>query len=92
MLLISIFTSSRYGCAPVALFDCKIEHRVSEGMDGIRATIQDEARRSQWVIIATDNDREGENIGYEIIDACKEGRGRSALVFIHMGTNLPVIS
>ena len=42
-------------------------------MDGIRATIQDEARRSQWVIIATDNDREGENIGFEIIDACKEG-------------------
>ena len=35
-------------------------------------TIEREARWAKWVIIWTDCDREGENIGFEIIDVCKQ--------------------
>ena len=34
-------------------------------------TIEREARWAKWVIIWTDCDREGENIGFEIIDVCR---------------------
>lgn len=37
----------------------------------IKLTLEREVRRAQWLIIWTDCDREGENIGYEIIDVCK---------------------
>ena len=32
------------------------------------------ARMSEKLLIATDNDREGENIGFEIIGVCRKGR------------------
>lgn len=36
-------------------------------------TLEKETRQCQALIIWTDCDREGENIGFEIIDVCKAG-------------------
>lgn len=38
-----------------------------------KRTLQSLARHCRLLIIATDNDREGESIGYEIIDVCSQG-------------------
>ncbi len=38
-----------------------------------KAYLKKLAAHSDWLIIATDNDREGENIGFEIINICREG-------------------
>ena len=66
-------TARRYAVPPLALFDCPVEHKVTDSNKNVAATLKDEARRNDIVIIATDNDREGENIGFEIIDICREG-------------------
>jgi DNA topoisomerase IA len=38
-----------------------------------QADLKRSAKRSDWLLIATDNDREGENIGMEIVEVCKQG-------------------
>lgn len=39
----------------------------------LQRTLEREARGCQKLVIWTDGDREGENIGFEIIDVCKAG-------------------
>lgn len=39
----------------------------------VQRTLEKEARQCQALVIWTDCDREGENIGFEIIDVCKAG-------------------
>ena len=34
-------------------------------------TLEREAKKAAWLIIWTDCDREGENIGYEVIEVCQ---------------------
>ena len=34
-------------------------------------TLEREAKKAAWLIIWTDGDREGENIGFEIIQVCQ---------------------
>ena len=59
-------------CQAVQLFDlpvtkmCRDESNVK-----IKRTLEREAKAAKWLIIWTDCDREGENIGFEIIDVCK---------------------
>eukprot|EP00794_Sanderia_malayensis_P009161 gene9161-10134_t len=48
------------GCPPSALFNAPVER-----------TLEREIRKCQTLIIWTDGDREGENIGFEIIEVCK---------------------
>lgn len=57
-------------CDPLVLFDAPIEKTCHENYQPIRQTLQQEARNVQALIIWTDCDREGENIGYEVIDTC----------------------
>lgn len=51
-------------------------------------TLEKEARQCQALVIWTDCDREGENIGFEIIDVCKAG---DLLFFIVVGVLLVVL-
>lgn len=62
-------------CPAVQLFDlpvtkmCRDDQNTSNTK--IKRTLEREAKAAKWLIIWTDCDREGENIGFEIIDVCK---------------------
>ncbi|KAH8274166.1 hypothetical protein KR044_013327 [Drosophila immigrans] len=56
---------------PRSLFDAPIRKTVGEDYQGIKRTLEREIRGCQGLIIWTDCDREGENIGYEIIEVCR---------------------
>ncbi|KAL4658388.1 DNA topoisomerase 3-alpha [Arapaima gigas] len=60
-----------HSCNPVSLFDAEVEKYCLQNCFPIKRTLEKEARQSQALIIWTDCDREGENIGFEIIDVCK---------------------
>ena len=61
-----------HSCPPAQLFDLPISKscRDKSGLD-IKKTLEREAKWAKTLIIWTDCDREGENIGFEIIDVCK---------------------
>ncbi|KAJ8319013.1 hypothetical protein KUTeg_004104 [Tegillarca granosa] len=61
----------RYSCSPVALFDVQVEKYCPQDFIDIKRTLEREIRGCQKLIIWTDGDREGENIGFEIIQVCK---------------------
>uniref|UniRef100_A0A8C9QXU3 DNA topoisomerase n=1 Tax=Scleropages formosus TaxID=113540 RepID=A0A8C9QXU3_SCLFO len=65
------FLHCRHSCNPVLLFDAEVEKYCPENSVPIKRTLESEARQSQALIIWTDCDREGENIGFEVIDVCK---------------------
>lgn len=60
-----------HSCNPVLLFDAEVEKYCPDNMTQIKRTLEKEVRQCQALIIWTDCDREGENIGFEIIDVCK---------------------
>lgn len=71
------FTASHqkwYSCAPVALFSAPVAKFVGENYLPIKRTLEREVRGCQVLIIWTDCDREGENIGFEVIDVCQSIR------------------
>lgn len=58
-------------CQPSQLFDAPIrEEVITSSGKAIKRTLEREAPRCQALIIWTDGDREGENIGFEIIRVC----------------------
>ncbi|KAK9508812.1 hypothetical protein O3M35_006277 [Rhynocoris fuscipes] len=59
-------------CSPEELFDAPVQKACSQDFIDIKKTLENEARNSSKLIIWTDCDREGENIGFEIIDTCKK--------------------
>ncbi|KAM7352037.1 topoisomerase 3-alpha [Cochliomyia hominivorax] len=56
---------------PQSLFDAPVRKACSENFAAIKKTLEREVRSCQGLIIWTDCDREGENIGFEIIDVCR---------------------
>ncbi|KAE8747194.1 hypothetical protein FOCC_FOCC006060 [Frankliniella occidentalis] len=58
------------GCNPLSLFDAPVVRYCPKDYENIKRTIEREVRSCQMLIIWTDCDREGENIGFEIIDTC----------------------
>lgn len=56
---------------PVALFDAPIQKYCPNDYQNIKKTLEEETRKSQYLIIWTDCDREGENIGFEVIQVCQ---------------------
>ncbi|GFT86693.1 DNA topoisomerase 3-alpha [Trichonephila clavipes] len=59
-------------CNPVVLFEAPIVTQCLPDYEGIKHTLESEVRSCQYLIIWTDGDREGENIGFEIIEVCKK--------------------
>ncbi|KAI3900876.1 hypothetical protein MKW92_037886 [Papaver armeniacum] len=57
-------------CDPVNLYELPIRKFVPDDKLDIKRTLEEEARRCDWLILWLDCDREGENIAYEVIDVC----------------------
>lgn len=63
---------SWHGCSPLELFDAPLAKSCSqESYIKIKKTLEREILKCDALIIWTDCDREGENIGFEIIQVCK---------------------
>ncbi|ODN03898.1 DNA topoisomerase 3-alpha [Orchesella cincta] len=61
-----------HSCDPVELFDAPVVKNCREdNMKNIQQTLEQQAAYHQVLIIWTDCDREGENIGYEVISVCQ---------------------
>nr|XP_060642771.1 DNA topoisomerase 3-alpha isoform X1 [Anolis sagrei ordinatus] len=60
-----------HSCNPLVLFDAEIEKFCPENYLDIKRTLEREVQQCQALVIWTDCDREGENIGFEVIDVCK---------------------
>jgi hypothetical protein len=58
------------------LFHLKQEERLTIQLCWLQKNLLKFARLADKLLIATDNDREGENIGFEIISVCRSGAGR----------------
>ncbi|XP_072794621.1 DNA topoisomerase 3-alpha isoform X1 [Vicugna pacos] len=58
-------------CNPLVLFEAGIEKYCPENFVDIKKTLERETRQCQALVIWTDCDREGENIGFEIIHVCR---------------------
>ncbi|XP_059126802.1 DNA topoisomerase 3-alpha isoform X1 [Peromyscus eremicus] len=60
-----------HSCNPLVLFEAEIEKYCPENFIDIKKTLERETQHCQALVIWTDCDREGENIGFEIIHVCK---------------------
>ncbi|CAD1480133.1 unnamed protein product [Heterotrigona itama] len=61
-----------HGCHPLTLFDAPVVKKCSEeNFIKIKKTLEKEIKKCSALIIWTDCDREGENIGFEIIEVCR---------------------
>lgn len=58
-------------CNPEQLFEAPVVKTCSDDYIKIRKTLEREVRSCNGLIIWTDCDREGENIGFEIIEVCR---------------------
>ncbi|CAH1389834.1 unnamed protein product [Nezara viridula] len=57
-------------CSPESLFSAPVIKSCSPDFERIKKTLESQCRSCNVLIIWTDCDREGENIGFEIIDTC----------------------
>lgn len=60
-----------HSCDPADLFRAPVRKFVPEDKLDIKRTLEEEARRCQWLVLWLDCDREGENIAYEVIEVCR---------------------
>ncbi|GAB6030256.1 DNA topoisomerase 3-alpha [Chamberlinius hualienensis] len=63
-------------CSPIELFSAPVHKSCSKDYLPIKETLEREIRGCQVLVIWTDCDREGENIGYEVIDVCTKFKPR----------------
>ncbi|XP_042412626.1 DNA topoisomerase 3-alpha-like [Zingiber officinale] len=59
-----------HSCDPVDLYNAPVRKFVPEDKLDIRKTLEEEARKCQWLVLWLDCDREGENIAFEVIEVC----------------------
>ncbi|XVF61075.1 hypothetical protein PTKIN_Ptkin08bG0100100 [Pterospermum kingtungense] len=60
-----------HSCDPADLYQAPVRKFVPEDKVDIKRTLEEEARRCQWLVLWLDCDREGENIAFEVIDVCR---------------------
>lgn len=63
-----------YSCDPISLFDAPLHVAVPADFKSIERNLLTEARTADTLMIWTDCDREGENIGWEIMSVCRKAR------------------
>ncbi|ORX77674.1 prokaryotic type I DNA topoisomerase [Anaeromyces robustus] len=68
----SVQYKSWFKCQPIQLFEAPIVKNVYKHAEHVADNLRKESRNAQKLIIWTDCDREGENIGSEISDVCRE--------------------
>ena len=62
-----------YSCEPIQLFELPVTKSCREdSMINIKRTLERESRDARLLIIWTDCDREGENIGMEVVSVCRD--------------------
>ncbi|PWA75282.1 topoisomerase 3alpha [Artemisia annua] len=59
-----------HSCDPVQLFEAPILKHVPQDKLDIKKTLEEEARKCQWLVLWLDGDREGENIAFEVVEVC----------------------
>ncbi|CAL9117466.1 unnamed protein product [Musa textilis] len=59
-----------HSCDPADLYHAPVRKHVPQDKLDIKITLEEEARRCQWLVLWLDCDREGENIAFEVIDVC----------------------
>ncbi|XP_027335440.1 DNA topoisomerase 3-alpha isoform X2 [Abrus precatorius] len=59
-----------HSCDPADLYHAPVHKFVPEDKKDIKRTLEEEARRCQWLVLWLDCDREGENIAFEVVDVC----------------------
>ena len=72
----NVMYSKCTSCDPFTLFDAPIECKVKNDAKTIADNLKAEARGAQMLMIWTDCDREGENIGVEIAKICERSNTR----------------
>ncbi|KAK6923709.1 TOPRIM domain [Dillenia turbinata] len=66
-------------CDPVELYHAPVDKFVPQEKLDIKRTLEEEARKCQWLILWLDCDQEGENIAFEVIEVCKKVNRNLAL-------------
>ncbi|KAK6923708.1 DNA topoisomerase, type IA, central, partial [Dillenia turbinata] len=66
-------------CDPVELYHAPVDKFVPQDKLDIKRTLEEEARKCQWLILWLDCDQEGENIAFEVIEVCKKVNRNLAL-------------
>ncbi|KAA8547075.1 hypothetical protein F0562_003504 [Nyssa sinensis] len=61
-----------HSCDPVDLYHAPVRKFVPEDKLDIKRTLEEEARKCQWLVLWLDCDREGENIAFEVVEVCTE--------------------
>ncbi|KAI3451633.1 hypothetical protein Pfo_008298 [Paulownia fortunei] len=59
-----------HSCDPVDLYHAPVKKFVPQDKSDIEKTLEEEARKCQWLILWLDCDREGENIAFEVVEVC----------------------
>ncbi|XP_065876649.1 DNA topoisomerase 3-alpha isoform X1 [Euphorbia lathyris] len=59
-----------HSCDPADLYQAPVRKYVPEDKKDIKRTLEEEARRCQWLVLWLDCDREGENIAFEVVGVC----------------------
>ncbi|XP_057972478.1 DNA topoisomerase 3-alpha [Malania oleifera] len=68
-----------HSCDPADLYHAPVRKFVPEDKLDIKRTLEEEARKSQWLVLWLDCDREGENIAFEVVEVCAEVNRRLTL-------------
>ncbi|KIJ68114.1 hypothetical protein HYDPIDRAFT_83606 [Hydnomerulius pinastri MD-312] len=63
-----------HSCDPLTLFDAPVHTTVPADNKSIERNLMSEARSAHTLMIWTDCDREGENIGWEVVTVCRKAK------------------